>query len=231
VLIVGGGKISMYLADLLTKMKMQVKIIEQNEQRCRFLSESQPKVTVICGDGMDQELLESESLSSFDAFVTLTDRDEDNLIISLYAAQQGLAKIVTKSNRQNYVGIARSVGLDSVISAKRITASHILQVVRGMQNSQGSVMNALYRIADGAAEAMEFTVTKSTRMLGVPLKDLRLKTGILVAVIVRGSDIIIPDGSSSIQEGDSVIIISRDSLIRDLNDIFREDAVPGGGKQ
>ena len=231
VLIVGGGKISMYLADLLTKMKMQVKIIEQNEQRCRFLSESQPKVTVICGDGMDQELLESESLSSFDAFVTLTDRDEDNLIISLYAAQQGLAKIVTKSNRQNYVGIARSVGLDSVISAKRITASHILQVVRGMQNSQGSVMNALYRIADGAAEAMEFTVTKSTRMLGVPLKDLRLKAGILMAVIVRGSDIIIPDGSSSIQEGDSVIIISRDSLIRDLNDIFREDAVPGGGKQ
>lgn len=230
VLIVGGGKISMYLADLLTKMKMQVKIIEKSEQRCRFISENQPKVTVICGDGMDQELLESESLTSFDAFITLTDRDEDNLVISLYAAQRGISKIVTKSNRQNYAGIARSVGLDSVISAKQITASHILQVVRGMQNSQGSVMNALYRIADGAAEAMEFVVTKSTRQLGIPLRNLRLKSGILLAVIVRGSDIIIPDGSSHIQEGDSVIIISRDRVIRDLNDIFREDAVTGGGK-
>ena len=91
--------------------------------------------------------------------MALTDRDEDNLIISLYAAQLGLSKVITKSNRQNYNRIAQAVGLDSIISPKQLATSHILQVVRGMQNSQGSVMNALYRIADGAAEAMEFTVT------------------------------------------------------------------------
>ena len=131
-------------------------------------------------------------------------------------------------------GIARSVGLDSVVSPKFITASNILRLVRGMQNSQGSVMNSLHRIADGAAEAMEFTANSSTHHLGISLKDLRLKPGILIAVIVRNQEIIIPEGSSSLQSNDNVIIISRNSGILDLNDIYQEEkAVPGtvGGAQ
>ena len=223
VFIVGGGKVSLYLTSVLEKMRMRVKIVEISEERCRHISEVSPNTTVICGDGTDQELLESERMSSADAFVALTDRDEDNLIISLYAMQQGVQKVVTKSNRQNYEGIARAVGLDSVISPKLITAAQILQVVRGMQNSQGSVMNTLYRIADGSAEAMEFTVRDTTRNLKVPLKDLHLKSGILLAVIMRGREIIIPEGSSYIQEGDSVILISRGRRILDLNDIYEED--------
>lgn len=223
VFIVGGGKISVYLTAILEKMKMRVKIVELSEKRCRLVSEMMPRTTVICGDGTDQELLESERMSAADAFVALTDRDEDNLIISLYAMQQGMHKVVTKCNRQNYTGIARAVGLDSVISPKLITAAQILQLVRGMQNSQGSVMNTLYRIADGKTEAMEFTVGPSTRHLNVPLRDLHLHKGILIAVIMRDGEIIIPEGSSCIQEGDSVIIISRDRPIQDLNDIYAEE--------
>ena len=223
VFIVGGGKISVYLTAILEKMKMRVKIVELSEKRCRLVSEMMPRTTVICGDGTDQELLESERMSAADAFVALTDRDEDNLIISLYAMQQGMHKGVTKCNRQNYTGIARAVGLDSVISPKLITAAQILQLVRGMQNSQGSVMNTLYRIADGKTEAMEFTVGPSTRHLNVPLRDLHLHKGILIAVIMRDGEIIIPEGSSCIQEGDSVIIISRDRPIQDLNDIYAEE--------
>lgn len=223
VFIVGGGKISVYLTAILEKMKMRVKIVELSEKRCRLVSEMMPRTTVICGDGTDQELLESERMSAADAFVALTDRDEDNLIISLYAMQQGMHKVVTKCNRQNYTGIARAVGLDSVISPKLITAAQILQLVRGMQNSQGSVMNTLYRIADGTTEAMEFTVGPSTRHLNVPLRDLHLHKGILIAVIMRDGEIIIPEGSSCIQEGDSVIIISRDRPIQDLNDIYAEE--------
>jgi len=230
VFIVGGGKISVYLTAILEKMKMRVKIVELSEKRCRLVSEMMPRTTVICGDGTDQELLESERMSAADAFVALTDRDEDNLIISLYAMQQGMHKVVTKCNRQNYTGIARAVGLDSVISPKLITAAQILQLVRGMQNSQGSVMNALYRIADGGAEAMEFTVSPNTRNLGVALKDLRLKPNILIAVLVRDQEIIIPEGSTAMQAGDRVIVISKDSGIRDLNDIYR-DEVPVGGAQ
>lgn len=234
VFIVGGGKISLYLSDVLEKMKMRVKIVEIQEERCRFISERLPHTTVICGDGTDQELLESERLAATDAFVALTDRDEDNLILSLYAMQKGVQKVVTKSNRQNYAGIAQTIGLDSVISPKLITAAQILQVVRGMQNSQGSVMNTLYRIADGSAEAMEFTASAKTRHLGVPLKELHLRKGILIAVLARGGDIIIPEGSSSIQEGDSVILISRDLRILDLNDIYEDEGsftVSGGNNE
>ena len=109
-------------------------------------------------------------------FIALTDRDEDNLIISLYAHQCGVHKIIAKSNRQNYSLIARSAGVESVVSPKLTTAYQILRMVRGIQNSKGSRMTALHHIANGQAEAMEFVVCSSTRNLGTPLKDLKLKT-------------------------------------------------------
>ena len=231
VFLVGGGRIAHYLTAILEHLGMRVKIVERSMDRCRHLSEVLPRTMVICGDGTDQELLEQENISAADAFVALTDRDEDNLIISLYAMQQGLKMVVAKSNRQNYAGIARAVGLDSVISPKFITANQILQVVRGMQNSKGSVMNALYRIAGGHAEAMEFLANDTTRNLGIPLKDLRLKKGILIAVLVHQNRIIIPDGSSILSQGDTVIIVSRNHGILDINDIYDDSLLDMGAVQ
>lgn len=231
VFIVGGGRISVYLARLLDHMNVRVKVVEMDPARCRLISQWLPNATVICGDGTEQELLESENLTASDAFVALTGRDEENLIISLYAMQQGLGKVIAKSNRQNYAGIARAVGLDSVISPKQITAAHILHLVRGMQNSHGSVMHALYRIAGDQAEAMEFSVSKTTQNLGVPLRELKLRAGVLVAVILRDDKVIIPEGSSAIQERDSVIIVSKDHTILDLNDIFLSSSAAGGANE
>ena len=225
VFVVGGGRITFYLAALMERMNMKVTIVERKEERCRQLSELLPHTLVINGDGTDQELLESENMAANDAFVALTDRDEDNLIISLYALQKGLKKVVAKCNRQNYTGIVQHLGLDSVISPKLITAGHILQVVRGMQNSKGSVMNALYRIAEGGAEAAEFAVNGTTRHLHTPLKDLRLKRGVLIAVIIHQGQVIIPVGSSVISSGDTVIIISRGMGILDVNDIYDESSM------
>ena len=229
VFLVGGGRIAHYLTAILERLGIHVKIIERSLDRCRHLSEVLPKATVICGDGTDQELLEEEDVTASDAFVALTDRDEDNLIISLYAMQQGIPKVVAKANRQNYAGIAHAAGLDSVISPKLLTAGQILQVVRGMQNSKGSVMNALYKIADGHAEAMEFVANATTRNRDTPLRELRLKPGILVAVLVHQGRIVIPDGSSSIAAGDTVIVISRNHGILDLNDIFEDSLLELGG--
>ena len=229
VFVVGGGRITFYLAALMERMNMKVTIVERKEERCRQLSELLPHTLVINGDGTDQELLESENMAANDAFVALTDRDEDNLIISLYALQKGLKKVVAKCNRQNYTGIVQHLGLDSVISPKLITAGHILQVVRGMQNSKGSVMNALYRIAEVGAEAAEFAVNGTTRHLHTPLKDLRLKRGVLIAVIIHQGQVIIPVGSSVISSGDTVIIISRGMGILDVNDIYDESGMEADG--
>lgn len=230
VFIAGGGRISYFLASLLDKIGMHSKIVETHEEKCLQLAEMLPRSLIICGDATDQELLEAEDLANSDAFVSLTNRDEYNLIIGLYAMQQGVSKVIAKSNRQNYIGIARSAGLDSVISPKLITANHILQVVRGMQNSKGSIMTSLYKIAGGDAEAMEFVVNKTTCNLNIPLKELNLKRNVLIAVIIHNNKIIIPEGSSVIQEGDTVIIVSRDSGILDINDIYADGASSGGGE-
>lgn len=222
VLIVGGGRIAYYLTNRLTDLGLKVKLIERSEARSRQLAEAFPKSLVICGDGTDPDLLSAEHLANSDAFVALTDRDEDNLIISLYALQCGVSKVVAKSNRENYFGIARSAGLDSLVSPKLTTANMILRTVRGMQNKKGSVMTSLHRIANGRAEAAEFIVNGTTRFLGTALKDLRLKKGILIALIARGSKIIIPEGSTTIEKGDSIVIVSHGEGIMDVNDIFDE---------
>ena len=225
VFLIGGGRITQYLTTLLTKMSLPVKIVERKLELCQHLSEQFPHATVIHGDGTDQELLAEENLAATDAFISLTDRDEDNLITALYAKHLGVPKVIPKANRQNYAGIAQSAGLDCVISPKYITAERILQVVRGMENSKGSVMKALYRIADNKAETMEFVVNETTQNLNIPLKDLNLKDGILVAVIIHQNRIIIPEGSSVISRGDTVILVSRDHTILDINDIFKSSVL------
>lgn len=220
--ILGGGKITNYLLPILDELGITVKVIEKSPERCRALSGRFPHVVTICGDGTDQELLESESMADYDCFVALTNSDEDNFIISQYAQQKNIPKVITKCSRKNYTGIARAVGLDSVISPKSITAARILHVVRGLQNSQGSVMNSLHRIVNGTAEAIEFTVSPHTRNLGIPLRDLKLRSNVLIAVIVRGSQIIIPQGNSYMMEWDRVIIVAPSGKVLDLNDIFAE---------
>lgn len=228
VFIVGGGRIAYYLLNIVERLGMNCKLVEKNEARCRQLAEDFSHSLIILGDGTDPELLTEERMASSDAFVALTDRDEDNLIISLYAHQTGVPKVIAKSSRQNYSSIARSAGLESVVSPKLTTAYQILRTVRGIQNSKGSVMNALYKIAEGHAEAMEFVVGPSTHYLGVPLKSLKLKKGVLIAVVVRGNQVIIPEGSTYMQEGDTVVVVARDSGIMDLNAIYA-DALGLGG--
>ncbi|MBR2027995.1 MAG: Trk system potassium transporter TrkA [Oscillospiraceae bacterium] len=229
VFLVGGGKISAYLIEMLHNMNINLKVVDKDIEKCNEIAKLFPDVITINGDGSDHELLEEENLSSYDAFVALTGRDEDNLIISLYAMQQGVSKTITKCNRQNYIGIARSIGLNSIVSAKYVVASQILHLVRGMKNSQGSVMNSLHRIADGNAEAMEFKVNSTTKNVGVPLKDLKLKPDVLLAVIVRKGVIIIPEGTTCLEPDDSVIIITSGSFILDLNDIYTVNDTNNGG--
>lgn len=220
VFIVGGSRIAHYLASTLEHMKIKVTLVDLKQSRCRVLSEQLPRALVLCGDGTDQELLASEHFTNNDAFIALTGRDEDNLIVSLYAQQQGLKKVIAKCSRENYGDIVRSAGLDSIVSPKEITANRILQVVRGLGNKKGSEMTALFRIADNKAEAVEFVANEYTLHLDTPLMNLPLKQGFLIAALLHQGKVIIPSGSTSISMGDRVIIISRGQGIRDINDIF-----------
>ena len=220
VMIAGGGRIAYYLAKFLEETGIKAKIVEINEERCVELSELLPHTLIINGDGTDDTLLHSENLSEMGAFVALTDMDEENFMSALMAKQAGVQKVIAKINRNNYIGIIKSLGIESVINPSQIITNHILRYVRGMKNAQGSPIEALFRIIDGRAEAIEFTANESTDFLNIPLRDLKFKEGILVAVIVRKNDILIPHGNDMIKAGDSVILIVRGRKISDLNDII-----------
>jgi len=218
--IVGGSRICIYLTWLLKEIGLNTKIIELNSSRCVFLSEILPHALIICGDGTDQEVLNNENIKSTDAFIALTDRDEENLISSIYAHQCCVPKVILKINRLNYIPIVNQLGLDSIISPKYTAANNILRYVRALDNSQGSAVEKLYKILDDKAEVAEFTANRSTSFLEIKLKDLKLKRDVLIAAIVRNKKIIIPYGNDYIKDGDKVIVITKTGFLSDLNDIF-----------
>lgn len=226
VMIVGGGRIAYYLAKYLDEAGMKSKIIEIDREKCIKLSEVLTNTLIICGDGSDESLLLSENLSDMDAFVSLTGRDEENLMTVLLAKQLGVLKVIAKINRINYTNIIKNMGIDSVISPKVITTNHIIRYVRGLKNAMGNSVETLYRIIGDRVEALEFNVNKKTRFLNIPLKKLTLVNGVLVAAIVRRNDIIIPHGNDVIRLGDSVILITKDNKFESLNDIIAFGGVP-----
>ena len=214
--ILGGSRIAQYLAWVLTDIGTHVTIVEKDEAKCLTLAEKLPKVTVIHGDGTNHDLLESEGIFHCDAFIAVTDRDEENLLMALTAKRYGVKKVVPKMSRMGYLDIVNLTGLDTVISPKAIIASQISSYVRGLANSQGSAVESLHYILGGAIEAVEFTATSATHFLDRPLSDLHFRNGLLVAAIVHNGRMEIPNGHSQIHAGDRVIVVAKKLFLQDL---------------
>ena len=221
VMLVGGGKITYYLARMLDEAGIRVKIIEQDLNRCYELSELLPRAMIIHGDGSNQQLLLEEGIGQAEAFAALTGFDEENIMLSLYAATVTKAKLVTKINRIAFEDVIQQLNLGSIIYPKMITADTITQYVRAMQNSMGSNVETLYKIVAGKAEALEFRVGKDAPMIGIPLEKLNFKNNLLIACINRNGKIITPRGKDTIEVGDTVIVVTTHSGLNDLKDILR----------
>ena len=222
VMLLGGGRISYYLAKMIVPVGMHVTLMEIQHDKAEHLSEILPDVNVIYGDGTDQNLLEQEGLQQMDAFVALTDRDEENLMTGLFAVRQGVPKVIVKNNRVSYSDIISSMGLDSIVSPKAITCSNILRYVRARVNVEGAKIEKLYRLMHGRAEAIEFTARGTDPYIGIPLKELTIRKNTLVAVIVRRGKVIVPFGNDHIEDGDSVVIMACEGGISDLNEVIRK---------
>ena len=219
--VLGGSKIATYLTWAVEKAGMKVRIVERDEQRCLALSEKLPQATIIQGDGTDSAVIEAENLLHTDAFVALTNRDEENLLIAMTAQRSGVKKVIAKMNRLNYIEMMREFGVDSVISPKEITANQISAYVRSLARSQGSAVENLYKPLGGKIEAVEFTAGSATHFLDTPLRDLQLKEGLLVAAIVHENKTIIPGGNTCICAGDRVVVMAKSLFLQDLNDILK----------
>lgn len=222
VMILGGSKTAYYLAKMLLSSGNEVKIIEKDAARCEQLSENLPKAVFINSDGSQQEVLLEEGLRSVDAFVALTGMDEENILISIFASNQNVPKVISKVNRDEMIKMAENLGLDCLVSTKSITSDIILRYTRALKNSLGSSIETLYKIMGGKVEALEFKVHPDSKLLGIPIKDMKIKPGILIAGVIRaGKKTIIPKGDDMIMQGDRVIILSAEYRISRLSDILR----------
>ncbi len=218
-MIIGGGETTYYLAKQLLPMGMEIKIIEQDKQRCNELSELLPQAMIIHGDGTERNLLYEEGMPQAHSFVSWTNLDEENIMLSLFAKSVSKAKTITKVHRIAYDEILDSMDLGSVLYPKHITAEYILQYVRAMQNSIGSNIETLYQLIEDKVEALEFRVHEKSELVGVPLKELRLKENLLIGCINRKGNIITPGGQDTIEVGDTVVVATSQGF-HDLKDIL-----------
>lgn len=220
-MIVGGGKASYYLAKQLIAMGIDVKIIEQNKERCEELSILLPEAIIINGDGTDEEVLREEGIEYAQAFIPLTDIDEENIMLTLHAKQVSNAKLITKINRSTFKNVISKLDLGSVIYPRYITSEAIIAYVRAKKDSTNSNIETLYHMFDNRAEAIEFRVDEPSSVTGIPLKDLMLKNDLLVSFIYRNGKVQIPSGLDTIEVGDTVMIVTTHTGLDNIQDIIR----------
>lgn len=222
-MIIGGGLITQYLTSMLLNTGSRVKIIEINEERARALAEIFPAAVVINADGSSKSVLAAQHIEQMDAVVTITNMDEENMLVSMYAKFVGVPQVITKLNRTEYSEVFYDKGIDCIVSPKQLCAQGVVSYARAMQNTAGSAVLAMHNLVEEKAEALEFNVTGSTKNLGKTLKDITLKPDILIGCINRMGQIIIPGGSDTLEVGDTVIVVTATGrIIVDLNDIFDE---------
>ena len=224
VFIVGGGKIGYYLAKGLLDEGVSVKILESDAARCEELAAELTGATVLCGDGTDQSILDEEGLKDSDACITLTGIDEENVIISLYAQQKSVDKVITKVDRSSVSDMVKKLGLDTVLSPRNVIANSIIMFVRAAQTEIVGHMDALYILHD-KVEALQFTVGEDFDSETVPLSKLKVKKDVLVSGIVRDGEYIFPSGDACIHRGDKIIVATTLKQIGGLSDIFRSGAL------
>lgn len=223
--IIGGGRITYYLVELLHRHSsaIKIKIVEMNREKCETLSVKFPRCLIVNGDGTDEDIISDATADKSGAVICLTDRDEENAIMALYSLQLGMRKVIVKINHIN-PSMVKSLELGSIISPKNITSDQIIRHIRGLSYAGNEVRtkNIIFDSINDTVEAIEIQITKKAKCLGIPLKDIKIKDNILIGCIINNSSITIPSGESTIQLGDSVIIVTKNGSVSELDDILAD---------
>ena len=215
VMIVGGGKTGFYLADKLSEFGIAVKVIEKDKDRCYYLSTHLDDVMILHGDATDTSLLDEENIDEMDAFVTATGLDEENLLLALMAKQRGIEDVISKVSRQSYKDLIEKLGIDMALNPLDIVASIILRYIQGSKRIVSSLL------IQGQAEITEIIASDTMKFTNVPLSELDLPDGVIIAAIHRGNRIIIPDGNTTILADDKVTIFCLLSDLAELEALFK----------
>ncbi len=223
-MIIGGSKLAYYLAKELLDTGIEVKIIEKKKSRCMELDEALEYATIINGDGTEETVIMEEGLDRAQSIVALTNIDEENILLSLYAKKHNeKAKIITKVNRMMFDAIVEEIDIGTIVHTRSIVAEIVNANVRALQNSKGrSQVETLVNILDGKAEALEFIIREESEVTDVPLLDLNLKDNLIVACIRRRNNIMYPRGKNEIRVGDRVVIVTTHQGLNDITDILKK---------
>ncbi len=214
VMIAGGSREGLFLAELLEQRGIQTTILDRDRRRCVELAEALPRSLVLHADATDMELLEMEGVSGIDGFVAMTGHDEVNLLSALLAKTAGARKVMSLVEKFDYLPLIAKIGVDAAVSPRMSTVNAILRYVR-----RGRVITvATLKGID--AEAIEFKVGDRARIAGIPLRELNFPSGGIVGTIVRGSKIIMPRGEDRIIAGDGVIVFALPHAIPEIEKLF-----------
>ena len=210
VFIVGCGNIGRYLLKKLSKMKFKIKVIEFNKERCIELMNEFPNVEIAHGDGVDSDLLIEEGIKDYDCCISLTGADETNLVVTLFAWSCKIRKLITKITSLNYTKMLNGEEIDNTLSPHFSVLSAVHRFIRGISNNddKDGTIKSLHRFAQNMAEAIEFEVTDSFENRGKTLKELPIKKDVVVAFVIRNGEVIMPNGNTSFEKNDRVIIVA-----------------------
>lgn len=217
VIILGGGRIGFYLAKLLENKPFAVKVIEKNIEVCRKISSELENTLVLNGDGTDLNLLEEEDTAKTDMFISVTDDDKVNLLVSLLAKHLGAKRTAAQIRRSDYIPLVEKLGVDVVVSPRLLTAGAILQFIR-----RGDIVSVTL-LGGAKAEMLELIVPSDSKIVKKPLKDLKFPRNAIIGSIVRGNDVIVPTGTDYILPGDRVMVFALPKAIRMVEKFFASD--------
>lgn len=218
VIIAGGGNIGTRLAQAL-EQTYQVKVIDHNVERCKFISEQLERTIVLCGDAADEELLLEENIENADVFCSVTNDDEANILSGMLAKRLGARKVMTLINRSAYVDLVQSSAIDIAISPHQATIGSLLAHVR-----RGDVV-VVHSLRRGAAEAIEAIAhgdRRTSKVVGRTIQEVKLPTGTTIGAVVRGEEVLMAHRETVIEPGDHVILFLVDKKrISDVERLFQ----------
>ncbi|MBF6976746.1 Trk system potassium transporter TrkA [Streptococcus macedonicus] len=207
-MIIGAGRIAYYLLNILKHTRINLKVIENNQERAELFSQEFPDVHVVQGDGTAKSVLLEESVENFDAVATLTGVDEENIITSMFLETLGVQKNITKVNRTSLLEIIDTSQFSSIVTPKSIAVDTMMHFIRGRVNAQDSNLDAMHHIANGRIESLQFEIRESNKMAGKSLSLLKFRDNILIAAIIRKGKTIYPTGEDVLQVGDKIVVVT-----------------------
>ena len=223
--IIGGGKLSFYLANMAVANNIPVKIIEINPKLCNELDDAIPTADIMCGDGTDVSVLEECEVFNSSAVVTATESDEKNVLISMYIARQYPdIKVITKIKKTDFEDMLFGIDIGNVYNPQYIAADRIITYIKAMQETEGSEVRSMCHVIDNKVEVLEFKIENNAPNTGIPFQNIRFRKNVLVASITRyggkALQSFIPGGSDTIEVGDTVLVVTTDSDIGSFGEIF-----------